>query len=102
MKCFFLSLLLFFTDKSENDLMMMDSVRKENTRLRSQVKRQQEQLNTCQQEIEESRTMLVQLEQLASQVQQDQSRVEQSVSTYLVYIVDKSPLNSYQAGFQMH
>ena len=65
--------------------MMMDSVKKENTRLRSQVKRQQEQLNTCQQEIEESRTMLVQLEQLASQVQQDQSRVEHSVSTYLVY-----------------
>lgn len=59
--------------------MMMESIKKENTRLKSQVNRQQEQLNTCTQEIEESRTMLVQLEQLASQVQQDQSRGSVSI-----------------------
>lgn len=47
----------------------MESLKRENSRLQSQVDHQREQLSVCQQEIEESQTMLSQLEQLAQQVQ---------------------------------
>ncbi|XP_048774009.2 coiled-coil domain-containing protein 18-like isoform X2 [Ostrea edulis] len=53
----------------ETDSLQMESLKKENSRLQSQVDHQREQLSVCQQEIEESRTMLSQLEQLAQQVQ---------------------------------
>ncbi|KAK3087562.1 hypothetical protein FSP39_007553 [Pinctada imbricata] len=60
-------------NKSESDALQCENLRHENSRLKSQVDCQQEQLAICQQEIEESRTMLAQLEQLAYQVQ-NQSR----------------------------
>ncbi|XP_078326319.1 uncharacterized protein LOC111125234 isoform X2 [Crassostrea virginica] len=53
----------------ETDSLSMESLKRENSRLQSQVDHQREQLSVCQQEIEESRTMLSQLEQLAQQVQ---------------------------------
>ncbi|XP_034299480.2 coiled-coil domain-containing protein 18 isoform X1 [Magallana gigas] len=55
--------------KLETESLTVESLKRENSRLQSQVDHQREQLSVCQQEIEESRTMLSQLEQLAQQVQ---------------------------------
>lgn len=61
----------------------MESLKRENSRLQSQVDHQREQLSVCQQEIEESRTMLSQLEQLAQQVQnQNKSQNVSLICTY--------------------
>ncbi|XP_052220166.1 coiled-coil domain-containing protein 18-like isoform X2 [Dreissena polymorpha] len=53
----------------EADSQLLESFQFENRQLRSENDLQQQQLARCQQEIEESRTMLTQLEQLAQQVQ---------------------------------
>lgn len=62
----------------------MESLKRENSRLQSQVDHQREQLSVCQQEIEESRTMLSQLEQLAQQVQNQNK--SQNVSSAPMHI----------------
>ncbi|XP_041368613.1 coiled-coil domain-containing protein 18-like [Gigantopelta aegis] len=45
-----------------------ETVRRENARLQTENQKQQQELNVCQQEVEESRTLLVQLELLAHQL----------------------------------
>ncbi|KAK6196234.1 hypothetical protein SNE40_001496 [Patella caerulea] len=50
-----------------------DTLQRENSRLKDQMEHQERQLLQLQQEVEESRTMLVQLEQLADTVQQGAS-----------------------------
>jgi len=58
----------------EADSQLLESLQFENRQLRGENEAQQSQLTRCQQEIEESRTMLIQLEQLAHQVQNSYSQ----------------------------
>ncbi|WAR30992.1 CCD18-like protein [Mya arenaria] len=66
--------LAYFQTRLEADSQLLQSLQFENRQLRSENDAQQDQLAKCQQEIEESRTMLTQLEQLAQQVQNSFSR----------------------------
>ena len=70
-----------FSARLEADSSLLESLQKENSLLKSQIENQHQQLAVCQQEIEESRTMLTQLEQLAQQAQHNYSRAS-SVSIY--------------------
>ena len=76
---------LKITGRLETDSLSMESLKRENSRLQSQVDHQREQLSVCQQEIEESRTMLSQLEQLAQQVQNQNK--SQNVSHELSQVI---------------
>lgn len=75
----------YLTARLEADSQLLESLQFENRQLRGENDRQQEQLARCQQEIEESRTMLTQLEQLAQQVQHTYSSRPSSVCAVLIY-----------------
>ena len=85
---------VLFLARLEADSSLLESLQQENTYLKAQIENQHQQLAVCQQEIEESRTMLTQLEQLAQQVQQNNNSRASSVSVLVVLCYKDSNIDT--------